>query len=92
MKKVVLLSVALASIVMTGCASTSAIHETRGKSTSTMTKAELNQYNTQRANEVVEAQTKAEKARGNAEAVRQTADAVQSGVSAVRSVLSIFGR
>lgn len=90
MKKV-LLVLGLAS-VLTACAGTEDINATRGVNSSRVTKAELDQYNRQRANEVTEAQAQAMKAQGYAETVRQGSSAIQSGVDAVRSVLSIFGR
>lgn len=90
MKKV-LLVLGLAS-VLTACAGTEDINATRGVNSSRVTKAELDQYNRQRANEVTEAQAQAMKAQGYAETIRQGSSAIQSGVDAVRSVLSIFGR
>lgn len=90
MKKV-LLVLGLASL-LTACAGTEDINATRGVNSSRVTKAELDQYNRQRANEVTEAQAQAMKAQGYAETIRQGSSAIQSGVDAVRSVLSIFGR
>lgn len=90
MKKV-LLVLGLAS-VLTACAGTEDINASRGLNSSRVTKAELDQYNRQRTNEVTEAQAQAMKAQGYAETIRQGSSAIQSGVDAVRSVLSIFGR
>lgn len=78
--------------ILAACASTPEINAARGKNSSRVTKAELDQYNKQRANEVIEAQSQAAKAEGYAETIRQGSSAIQSGVDAVRSVLSIFGK
>lgn len=88
MKK--LLCVLGIATMLTACATTGDINAARGQNSARITKAELDQYNKQRANEVTEAQAQAAKAQGYAETIRQGASAVQSGVSAINSVLSIF--
>lgn len=78
--------------MLVACANSGEINASRGLNSSRLTKAELDQYNKQRANEVTEAQSQAMKAQGYAETIRQGSSAIQSGVNAVQSILSIFGR
>lgn len=89
MKK--LLAILAVSTMLTACAGTEDINASRGLNSSRVTKAELEQYNKQRVNEVAEAQTQAAKAQGYAETVRQGASAVQEGIGAVKSIMSVFG-
>lgn len=88
MKK--LLPICILSSMLVGCAGTENINASRGTNSSRVTQAELDQYNKQRANEVIEAQAQAAKAEAYSETIRQGASAVKSGVSAIQSVLDVF--
>lgn len=87
-KKVV--SVALLSAVMVGCASTGTIAQSRGDASVQLTQAQLAQYDRQRANETNEAHAQAQKAAGYSETIRQGSSAVQSAVGAINSIKSLF--
>ena len=82
----------MAGLMLTACANNEDIKASRGAKSSRVTRAEIDQYNKQRENEVIEAETQARKAEGYSEAVRQGSSAIQSGVDAVRSIMGIFGR
>ncbi|OOR99035.1 hypothetical protein B0187_07195 [Haemophilus paracuniculus] len=79
------------SALLTACAGTEDINASRGLNSSRVTKAELDQYNKQRANEIAESQTQAAKAQGYSETIRQGSSAVQSVMGAVSSIRGVFG-
>lgn len=80
-----------ASTFLMACANTNDINAARGVNSSTLSQAELDQYNKQRANEVTEAQAQAAKAQGYADVIHSGSSAIQSGMGAIQSIRSTFG-
>lgn len=89
MKKIIFLL--SASTFLAACANTNDITAARGANSSTLSQAELDQYNKQRANEVIESQAQAEKARGYADVIHSGSSAIQSGMGAIQSIRNTFG-
>lgn len=79
------------ALILTACAGSNDIGASRGLNSSRVTQAELDQYNKQRANEVLEARTQAEKARGYSDTIKSVSEAASSVTDTIRNVRSVFG-
>lgn len=88
MKK--LLLVLGASLVLTACASSADIGASRGLNSSRITQSEFEQQNRQRATEVLEAKTQAEKAKGYTDTIKSVSEAIGSGLKIIEDIRRVF--